>query len=138
MSHSTTHTELNSTSEVTLEPMEQNQTAIMMSSARRLVNHRLMTSSSSAAALPAARRDILCPWGLDTLIFDWRHSSLRRCAHLENYLGFPEGIETETGGSVFLVLMLVLVVAIVYRYGFESFGPGRHEAASDRVPTSSQ
>ncbi|MCH7659035.1 MAG: NAD(P)/FAD-dependent oxidoreductase [Euryarchaeota archaeon] len=33
---------------------------------------------------------------LDTLIFDRGRSSLRRCAHLENYLGFPAGIDVET------------------------------------------
>jgi threonine dehydrogenase-like Zn-dependent dehydrogenase len=35
-------------------------------------------------------------YGLDTLIFDRGRSSLRRCAHLENYLGFPAGIDIET------------------------------------------
>jgi thioredoxin reductase len=34
--------------------------------------------------------------GLDTVIFDRGRSSLQRCAHLENYLGFPEGIDIET------------------------------------------
>lgn len=34
--------------------------------------------------------------GLDTLIFDRGRSSIKRCAHLENYLGFPAGIDTET------------------------------------------
>ncbi|MEM4782108.1 MAG: NAD(P)/FAD-dependent oxidoreductase [Halalkalicoccus sp.] len=34
--------------------------------------------------------------GLDTAIFDRGNSSLRRCAHLENYLGFPGGIDIET------------------------------------------
>jgi hypothetical protein len=35
-------------------------------------------------------------YGLDTVIFDRGNSSLRRCAFLENYLGFPEGIDVET------------------------------------------
>jgi choline dehydrogenase-like flavoprotein len=35
-------------------------------------------------------------YGLDTLIFDRGRSSLRRIAHLENYLGFPGGIDIET------------------------------------------
>lgn len=35
-------------------------------------------------------------YGLDTLIFDRGPSSIRRCAHLENYLGFPAGIDIET------------------------------------------
>jgi NADPH-dependent 2,4-dienoyl-CoA reductase/sulfur reductase-like enzyme len=34
--------------------------------------------------------------GLDTVIFDRGRSSLKRCAHLENYLGFPAGIDVET------------------------------------------
>ncbi|NLV10310.1 thioredoxin reductase [Halomicrobium mukohataei] len=35
-------------------------------------------------------------YGLDTVVFDRGRSSLRRCAHLENYLGFPAGIDIET------------------------------------------
>ncbi|WP_435143563.1 NAD(P)/FAD-dependent oxidoreductase [Halobaculum sp. P14] len=35
-------------------------------------------------------------YGLDTVVFDRGNSSLRRCAHLENYLGFPGGIDVET------------------------------------------
>lgn len=35
-------------------------------------------------------------YGLDTVIFDRGTSSLRRCAFLENYLGFPAGIDIET------------------------------------------
>ncbi|AEH38255.1 thioredoxin reductase [Halopiger xanaduensis] len=35
-------------------------------------------------------------YGLETIIFDRGPSSLRRCASLENYLGFPCGIEIET------------------------------------------
>ncbi|WP_210113736.1 NAD(P)/FAD-dependent oxidoreductase [Halorubrum trapanicum] len=35
-------------------------------------------------------------YGLDTLIFDRGNSSLQRCAFLENYLGFPGGIDIET------------------------------------------
>jgi len=34
--------------------------------------------------------------GLDTVIFDRGRSSLARCAYLENYLGFPDGIDIET------------------------------------------
>lgn len=34
--------------------------------------------------------------GLDTVIFDRGRSSIKRCAHLENYLGFPAGIDIET------------------------------------------
>jgi flavin-dependent dehydrogenase len=34
--------------------------------------------------------------GLDTVIFDRGRSSVKRCAHLENYLGFPAGIDIET------------------------------------------
>jgi len=34
--------------------------------------------------------------GLETVIFDRGRSSLKRCAYLENYLGFPAGIDIET------------------------------------------
>jgi hypothetical protein len=34
--------------------------------------------------------------GLDTCVFDRGRSSIRRCAHLENYLGFPAGIDVDT------------------------------------------
>jgi len=34
--------------------------------------------------------------GLDTVIFDRGRSSIQRCANLENYLGFPAGIDIET------------------------------------------
>lgn len=34
--------------------------------------------------------------GLDTVIFDRGRSSIQRCAFLENYLGFPQGIDIET------------------------------------------
>ncbi|QLK25966.1 FAD-dependent oxidoreductase [Natrinema zhouii] len=33
---------------------------------------------------------------LDTVIFDRGRSSIQRCAYLENYLGFPAGIDVET------------------------------------------
>jgi len=35
-------------------------------------------------------------YGLDTVVFDRGRSSLQRCAHLENYLGFPAGIDIGT------------------------------------------
>ena len=35
-------------------------------------------------------------YGLDTVLFDRGRSSIQRCAHLENYLGFPAGIDVET------------------------------------------
>lgn len=35
-------------------------------------------------------------FGLDTVVFDRGRSSMQRCAHLENYLGFPGGIDIET------------------------------------------
>lgn len=34
--------------------------------------------------------------GLETVVYDRGRSSLRRCAHLENYLGFPGGIDIDT------------------------------------------
>jgi hypothetical protein len=35
-------------------------------------------------------------YGLDTVVFDRGRSSIQRCAHLENYPGFPAGIGIET------------------------------------------
>lgn len=35
-------------------------------------------------------------YGLDTLVFDRGRSSLKRCAYMENYLGFPHGVDVET------------------------------------------
>lgn len=46
--------------------------------------------AGSAAAVFTGR------YGLDTLVLDRGRSSLQRIAHLENYLGFPAGIDTET------------------------------------------
>jgi threonine dehydrogenase-like Zn-dependent dehydrogenase len=43
-----------------------------------------------SAALFAAR------YGLDTAVFDRGNSSLRQCAFVENYLGFPGGIDVDT------------------------------------------
>ncbi|KPN30882.1 alkyl hydroperoxide reductase subunit F [Halolamina pelagica] len=34
--------------------------------------------------------------GLDTVVFDRGRSSIQRCAHIENYLGFPSGIDIGT------------------------------------------
>ena len=34
--------------------------------------------------------------GIDTAIFDRGRSSIARCAHVENYLGFPAGIDVDT------------------------------------------
>ena len=46
--------------------------------------------AGSSAAVFTAR------YGLDTVVLDRGNASLRRCAHLENYLGFPAGIDVET------------------------------------------
>jgi len=35
-------------------------------------------------------------YGLDTVVFDRGPAALRRCAYLENYLGFPAGIDVDT------------------------------------------
>jgi len=35
-------------------------------------------------------------YGLDTLLFDRGNAALERCGYLENYLGFPAGVEIET------------------------------------------
>lgn len=45
--------------------------------------------AGAAAAVFTARA------GLETVVFDAGPSSLRRCAYLENYLGFPAGIDVE-------------------------------------------
>jgi hypothetical protein len=34
-------------------------------------------------------------YGLDTVVFDKGNAALRRCAYLENYLGFPAGIDVD-------------------------------------------
>lgn len=34
-------------------------------------------------------------YGLDTVVFDKGNSALRRCAYLENYLGFPAGVDID-------------------------------------------
>ncbi|WP_336330697.1 NAD(P)/FAD-dependent oxidoreductase [Haloarcula sp. CGMCC 1.2071] len=47
---------------------------------------------------PAGCATAVCTarYGLDVVIFDRGNSSLRRCAFLENYLGFPAGIDIKT------------------------------------------
>lgn len=35
-------------------------------------------------------------YGLDTIIFDRGRSSIQQCAYVENYLGFPAGVDVET------------------------------------------
>ncbi len=35
-------------------------------------------------------------YGLDTVVFDRGNAALPRCAHLENYLGFPAGVDVDT------------------------------------------
>ena len=39
--------------------------------------------------------------GLDTVVFDRGNSSLRQCAYLENYLGFPAGVDVDTAYDLF-------------------------------------
>lgn len=34
-------------------------------------------------------------YGLDTVVFDLGNAALRRCAYLENYLGFPGGVDVD-------------------------------------------
>jgi len=41
------------------------------------------------------------PEGLDTVVFDRGNASLRQCAYLENYLGFPAGVDVETAYDLF-------------------------------------
>jgi glycine/D-amino acid oxidase-like deaminating enzyme len=46
--------------------------------------------AGSSAAVFCARG------GLDTVVFDRGNSSIRRCGYLENYLGFPAGVDIST------------------------------------------
>jgi len=46
--------------------------------------------AGSSAAVFTAR------YGLDTLVFDRGNAALERCGYLENYLGFPAGVEIDT------------------------------------------
>ncbi|UPV76777.1 FAD-dependent oxidoreductase (plasmid) [Halorussus limi] len=46
--------------------------------------------SGCSAAVFAAR------YGLNAVVFDRGRSSIRRCAYVENYLGFPAGVDVET------------------------------------------
>ncbi|KAB1187228.1 MULTISPECIES: FAD-dependent oxidoreductase [Haloferax] len=50
--------------------------------------------SGCAAAVFTAR------YGLDTIVFNRGNAAFRRCAYLENYLGFPAGIGVETFTSL--------------------------------------
>ncbi|WP_435332530.1 FAD-dependent oxidoreductase [Haloarchaeobius sp. TZWWS8] len=60
-----------------------------------------------AAAVFTAR------YGLDTVVFDRGNSSLRRCASLENYLGFPGGVDIDTALGLFHDHVEVAGAAIV-------------------------
>jgi hypothetical protein len=51
--------------------------------------------AGSSAAVFTARE------GLDTVVFDRGNSSLRQCAYLENYPGFPAGVDVETAYDLF-------------------------------------
>ena len=51
--------------------------------------------AGSSAAVFTARE------GLDTVVFDRGNASLRQCAYLENYLGFPSGVDIETAYDLF-------------------------------------
>jgi len=52
---------------------------------------------ADGATLPSEAVDALrADTAVETAIFDRGRSSLKRCAHLENYPGFPGGIDIET------------------------------------------
>lgn len=51
--------------------------------------------AGSAVAVFTAR------YGLDTVVFDRGNSSLRQCAYLENYPGFPAGVDIDTAYDLF-------------------------------------
>jgi len=81
-------------------------------------------------------------YGLDTVIFDRGRSSLQRCAHLENYLGFPAGIDIETAydlmhdhaEEVGCELVPDLVESVTHTESGEGFGvePQEGEAVTAR------
>jgi threonine dehydrogenase-like Zn-dependent dehydrogenase len=51
--------------------------------------------AGTAAAVFTAR------YGFDTVVFDRGSSSLRQCAYLENYPGFPAGVDIDTAYDLF-------------------------------------
>ncbi|WP_096388984.1 NAD(P)/FAD-dependent oxidoreductase [Halopenitus persicus] len=81
--------------------------------------------------------------GLETVIFDRGRSSLRRCAHLENYLGFPAGIDIETFSDLLhahvetagceIVSDLVESVTRASETGFSIETQEGHSLQADRV-----
>jgi len=62
--------------------------------ARHKYDHDVVVGGGGPAGCSAG---VFCAReGLDTVIFDRGNSSIQRCAYLENYLGFPAGIDIET------------------------------------------
>ncbi|MFC5369166.1 FAD-dependent oxidoreductase [Salinirubrum litoreum] len=57
----------------------------------RAVDHDVVIVGGGPAGCAAAL--FTARYGLDTVVFDKGSAALRRCAYLENYLGFPGGID---------------------------------------------
>ncbi|AFO57001.1 MULTISPECIES: FAD-dependent oxidoreductase [unclassified Natrinema] len=62
--------------------------------AAEAVDHDVVVVGGGPAGCAAGV--VTARYGLDTVVFDRGRSSIRRCAYLENYLGFPAGIDIET------------------------------------------
>ncbi|WP_254824406.1 FAD-dependent oxidoreductase [Haloglomus halophilum] len=75
-----------------------------------------MTDAAGADDTPATDRDVVvvgggpagtaaavftARYGFDTVVFDRGTSSLRQCAYLENYPGFPAGVDIDTTYDLF-------------------------------------
>jgi len=63
-----------------------------------MVDHDVAVVGGGPAGCSAAV--FTARYGLDTIVFDRGRSSLARCAVLENYLGFPGGVDVETFGAL--------------------------------------
>jgi thioredoxin reductase len=59
-----------------------------------MTDHDLLVVGGGPAGCSAAV--FAARYGLDTVVLDRGNSSLRQCAFIENYLGFPGGIDVET------------------------------------------
>ncbi|SFR37047.1 FAD-dependent oxidoreductase [Halorubrum sodomense] len=86
-----------------------------------------------AAAVFAARD------GLDVAVFDRGRSSLARCAHLENYPGFPAGVDAETLSALMRAQAERAGCAVVDDLveSVERAGDGPDEAAGDAESSAS-
>lgn len=65
-----------------------------MGTAERTTDHDVLVVGGGPAGCSTAV--FTARYGLDTLVLDRGHSSIHQCAFIENYLGFPGGIDVET------------------------------------------